>query len=56
MATLASSAEIKPQEQGSIKTSLSTHGKMGKSVSSISVMTNDPVRPEAVLFLNGTIY
>lgn len=48
---MLSSSAIEPGGSGKIKTSILTAGKAGRVMKSISVKSNDPVRPQINLIL-----
>jgi hypothetical protein len=47
--------ELKPGESTAIKTIFRTHGKTGKQIKTIDVITNDPSQPKTTLTISGYV-
>jgi hypothetical protein len=52
---MASSSHLKPGEKGSLTATVDTHNRMGLTVKTVEVFTNDPERPKVVLTLKADI-
>jgi hypothetical protein len=52
---MASSSQIKPGEKGSITATVNIQQYNGKVVKEISVYSNDPAKPHAVLLIKADI-
>ena len=52
---MASSSRLKPGEKGSLTATVDTRNRMGLTVKTVEVFTNDPDRPKVVLTLKADI-
>lgn len=52
---MASSSHLKPGEKGRLTATVDTRNRMGLTVKTVEVFTNDPDRPKVVLTLKADI-
>ena len=52
---MASSSHLKPGEKGRLTAKVDTRNRAGAIMKSVTVYTNDPVRPKVVLSLKADI-
>jgi len=52
---MASSSHLKPGEKGTLTASIDTRSRVGMTVKSVEVFTNDPAKPRLVLTLKAYI-
>jgi hypothetical protein len=52
---MASSGRLKPEEAGEITAKVNTKGRSGKLHKTVTVLSNDPERPEVVLSLKAMV-